>query len=151
MGGINFKINACHGVPAYGIPCMSWYHAASTRAAPPSYARAARAAPRSLRCGPARGRRGAEIEARYRPGVRDAARLHPIEFWVIPPAARGRLTAPFILKYCVKLFAAAPIYFRAICQFGHPVHEGFQFGTGAPGKVASLVQVAVAKLPVWSV
>ena len=40
---------------------------------------------------------------------------------------------------------------RAICQFGHPVHEGFQFGTGAPRKVASLVQVALAKLPVWSV
>ena len=52
-----------------------------------------------------------------------------------------------IYPSCVKHFSKN---YRAICQFGTHVHRIFQFGTCAPGKVASLVPVRRGQLPVWS-
>ena len=51
-----------------------------------------------------------DIGAIYLNVMRDAARLHPIEYSTAPAAVRGRLSVPFILKYCVKQCGTAPMY-----------------------------------------
>ena len=86
----------------------SWYHACRIA----SISRAARGARASHSRGAVRTRPCADIGAIYLNGMRDAARLHPIEYSTAPAAARGRLSVPFILKYCVKQCGTAPYVSR---------------------------------------